>query len=94
MIRREPLKQHLPRRHAHLLEHALLQPAQAGGDVVPAKVVGDRVVGRHKRGIALRADELELVHVDGAHVAAGLHGGDGAVVGVEDDFASVSSESL
>lgn len=90
MVRREPFEKHLPRRHPDLLNHTLLQPPKAGGDVVRTEVVGDDVVVCDERGVAFRAGKLEFVHVDWRDVAAGLDGGDGAVIGVEDDCNSLA----
>lgn len=86
MIGREPLEKNLSGSDVDFLKDALTQPALLLSDIVRRVREIDRndAVRRYEsRLAALR--QREFVHVHGRRAVARLHGGDDAVVAVDDD---------
>lgn len=86
MIGREPLEKNLSGSDVDFLKDALTQPALLFGDIVRRvrEIDGDDAVRRDERRLATLR-QGEFVHVDGRRTVARLHGGDDAVVAVDDD---------
>lgn len=86
MIGREPLEKNLSGSDVDLLKNALTQPTLLLSNIVRrvGKVDGDDAVRRDESRLATLR-QGEFVHIHGRRAVARLHGGDDAVVAVDDD---------